>query len=226
MGQQTIKVTVDAIVFGYKPREGISVLLVKRKYPPYQGEWAIPGGFVRDDEPLEQAVARELREETGLETNYLEQLYTFGAPERDPRERIISVAYYGLVRPGKYQLKADSDADDAQWFDIDHLPSLAFDHQKILETAVHRLRAKITYEPVGFELLDEKFPFSDLEELYTTLLGREIDRRNFRKKILSLGVLDELKEKRSLGAGRPATLFRFNKKRYFKLKEKGTMFEV
>ncbi|MDN5205513.1 NUDIX domain-containing protein [Fulvivirgaceae bacterium BMA10] len=226
MSEQSIKLTVDAVVFGYESIPKISVLLVKRKYDPFQGSWAIPGGFVEDGESLEDAVSRELKEETGVEIGYLEQLYTFGNLDRDPRERIVSVAYFGLVRPDTYKISAASDAQEVSWFDINNLPKLAFDHREILDTAIKRLRAKITYEPIGFELLDERFPFSDLENLYTTLLGREIDRRNFRKKIMGFGMLDELDQKVSKGAGRPANLFQFNKQRYFQLKEEGIVFEI
>jgi 8-oxo-dGTP diphosphatase len=226
MSRQNILLSVDAVVFGYDPEPRISVLLIRRKYPPFQGDWALPGGFVHNQEKLETAVERELREETGLTINYLEQLYTFGKPDRDPRAHVVSVTYYGLVRPGAHTISASTDAEAVQWFDIHDLPPLAFDHSTILQVAIQRLRGKITYEPVGFELLDEKFPFSDLENLYSTLLGREIDRRNFRKKILSLDVLEELNEKQSRGAGRPATLFRFNKEKYFQLKAKGIVFEI
>ncbi len=223
--QQSIKLSVDAVVFGYESGT-ISVLLIKRKYEPFIGEWAIPGGFVLDHESLEQAVERELKEETGIEIDYLEQLYTFGNPKRDPRSRVVSVAYFGLIKPSTFKILASTDAEEAQWFKINELPSLSFDHDHILESAISRLRSKITYEPIGFELLDNKFPFSDLEKLYTTLLGRPIDRRNFRKKILSLNVLDELDEKISKGSGRPANLFKFNHKRYFALKKKGIIFEI
>lgn len=226
MAKQSIKLTVDAVVFGYESIPKISVLLIKRKYPPFKGSWAIPGGFVLTNESLEQAVHRELHEETGVELNYLEQLYTFGKPERDPRQRIVSVAYVGLVRPDAHEISAATDAQDVKWFDIDKLPKLAFDHKAILNAAIQRLRAKITYEPIGFELLGKQFPFSDLENLYVTLLGREIDRRNFRKKFRSFGMLDELNKKVSKGAGRPANLFKFNKKRYFELKKKGIIFEI
>ena len=226
MPRQSIKLTVDAVIFGYEPIPRVSVLLIKRKYQPYQNSWAVPGGFVKDNESLEEAVHRELLEETGVEIGYLEQLYTFGKPDRDPRERIVSVAYFGLVRPDIYKISAASDAKEVGWFDINDLPVLAFDHQDILETAIKRLRAKITYEPIGFELLDKRFPFSDLENLYATLLGRGIDRRNFRKKIMGFGMLDELNEKVSKGAGRPANLFQFNKKQYFRLKEEGIVFEI
>jgi 8-oxo-dGTP diphosphatase len=225
MNNQSIKLTVDAVVFGYE--EGnISVLLIKRKYEPFIGHWAIPGGFIEDEESLEHAVERELHEETGIKINYLEQLYTFGKPDRDPRGRVVSIAYFGLVRPNAFNILASTDAEQAQWFNINELPKLSFDHKEILKTAITRLQGKITYEPIGFELLDKKFPFSDLEKLYTTLLGRAIDRRNFRKKIIGLNVLDELDEKFSKGSGRPANLFQFNQKRYFQLKKEGIIFEI
>lgn len=221
-----IDMTVDAVVFGYKPDEGISVLLVKRKHDPYKGSWAIPGGFVEGDETLEHAVSRELKEETGIEVNYLEQLYTFGNPHRDPRKRVVSVAYYALVKPDIYELHAADDASDVEWFNIEKLPKLSFDHKEILEMAILRLRNKISYEPVGFELLDKQFPFSELHKLYETLYGKEIDRRNFRKKILALGILKELRQKSSGGKGRPGVLYQFDKDKYFQLKKKGIVFEV
>jgi 8-oxo-dGTP diphosphatase len=138
----------------------------------------------------------------------------------------VSIAYFGLVRPNAFKIYASTDAEQVQWFNINELPKLSFDHKEILKTAIERLQGKITYEPIGFELLDKKFPFSDLEKLYTTLLGREIDRRNFRKKIVGLNVLDELDEKVSKGSGRPANLFQFNQKRYFQLKKEGIIFEI
>ncbi len=223
--ENTIQLTVDAVVFGYEAGN-ISVLLVKRKYEPYQNAWALPGGFVLENENLEQAIERELSEETGVKINYLEQLYTFGDLARDPRGRVVSVAYFGLVKPNAFQLQASTDAELAEWFHIDTLPKLAFDHKKIFKMALERLQAKITYEPIGFELLDKKFPFSDLEKVYTTLLRREIDRRNFKKKMMSLKVLDELDEKISIGRGRPASLFSFNQQRYFQLKKEGIIFEI
>lgn len=219
---------VDAIVFGYSKEEGVSVLLIKRKYAPFKGNWAIPGGFVLDDESLEEAVERELLEETGVKINYLEQLYTFGKPNRDPRRRVMSVAYFGLVKSKQFEkLKASTDAEEAKWFNIKELPSLAFDHDKILDMAIERIRGKIVYQPIGFELLDKKFPFSDLEHLYSTLLDRPVDRRNFKKKVMHLGILDELDEKaKSSGAGRPGNLFQFNKATYDKLIRDGMHFEI
>ncbi len=225
---QNIKVAVDAVVFGYNKVEGVTVLLIKRKYEPFKGQWAIPGGFVKEKESLESAVERELLEETGVKIKYLEQLYTFGKPNRDPRRRIISVAYFGLVKSSLFEkLKADTDAEDAAWFNIKSLPKLSFDHKGILKMAIERLRGKIVYQPIGFELLDKKFPFSDLEHLYSTLLDRPIDRRNFKKKVMHLGILDELDEKaKSSQAGRPGNLFKFNKDTYRKLLKNGVHFEI
>lgn len=223
-----IKVAVDAIVFGYSKQEGVSILLIQRKYPPFKNAWAIPGGFILPDETLEDAVRRELREETGIEVNYLEQLYTFGAPKRDPRQRVISIAYVALVKSSQFQqLKASTDAENAQWFNFLELPPLAFDHQQILEAAIERIRTKIRYQPIGFELLDRKFPFADLEKLYIALLGRDIDRRNFSKKMLALGILDETNEyAKPEGKGRPSKMYQFNKKRYQQLLKEGMHFEI
>ena len=224
----TIQIAVDAIVFGYNKEVGVSVLLIKRKYEPFKAEWAIPGGFIKHDESLEDAVERELMEETGVKINYLEQLYTFGKPSRDPRRRIVSVSYFGLVKSAQFEvLEATTDAEEASWFYIKSLPKLAFDHQEIINVAIERLRSKITYQPIGFELLDKKFPFSDLEHLYSSLLDRPIDRRNFKKKVMKLGILDELDEKvKSSSAGRPGNLFQFNKATYNKLEKDGMHFEI
>jgi len=203
------------------------VLLIKRKVKPFINSWAIPGGLVKNSESLEEAVERELKEETGVSINYLEQLYSFGKPKRDPRNRVVSIAYYGLVKPDAFELKADTDAADAQWFNVLELPTLAFDHKDILDVALQRLKAKITYEPIGFELLERKFPFSELEKLYSTLLDRPLDRRNFKKKILRFGFLEETAEKQVLqGAGRPGPLFRFNEAKYFELKKTGINFDI
>jgi 8-oxo-dGTP diphosphatase len=223
---QSIKVAVDAVVFGYDPDEGLSILLISRKYEPFKNSWALPGGLVKEEESLEDAVRRELKEEAGIDVNYLEQLYSFGKPDRDPRNRVVSIAYYALVRPKDYHLSAQTDADDAAWFNIKKVPKLAFDHKHILEAAIKRLRGKMAYEPVGFELLDKKFPFSDLEKLYQSLLDRSLDRRNFKKKIIGYGFIEELKESVQRKAGRPAKLFQFNKKKYFELKENGYNFDL
>src|ERR1700761_8786816 len=144
---QNIKVAVDAVVFGYTSREGLSVLLIKRNIEPFRNSWALPGGLVGDNETLEEAVQRELKEETGVSINYLEQLYSFGQPTRDPRNRVISITYYGLVKPDVFEIKADTDAADVNWFNIKKLPTLAFDHTEIINAAHERLKNKILYEP-------------------------------------------------------------------------------
>jgi len=224
---QNIKVAVDAVVFGYTSKEGLSVLLIKRNIEPFKNTWALPGGLVGDNESLEEAVQRELKEETGVNINYLEQLYSFGKPGRDPRNRVISITYYGLVKPDAFELQAATDAADVAWFKIKKLPQLAFDHQEILQAAHDRLKSKMLYQPVGFELLDEKFPFSELEKLYKAVLDRPIDRRNFKKKVIKFGFLEETTEKQELsGAGRPGNLFRFNQHKYFQLQKQGINFEL
>jgi 8-oxo-dGTP diphosphatase len=224
---QNIKVAVDAVVFGYTSKEGLSVLLIKRNIKPFKDSWALPGGLVGDNESLEEAVQRELKEETGVNINYLEQLYSFGKPGRDPRNRVISITYYGLVKPDAFELHADTDAADVAWFNIKKLPQLAFDHKEILIAAHERLKNKMLYQPVGFELLEEKFPFSELEKLYMAVLDRPIDRRNFKKKVIKFGFLEETTEKQALdGAGRPGNLFRFNEQKYFQLQKEGINFEI
>ncbi|CAM1355589.1 NUDIX domain-containing protein [Tenacibaculum halocynthiae] len=222
---QNIKVAVDAVVFGYEQKE-LSVLLIKRGVQPFKGSWALPGGLVLENESLEDAVQRELAEETGVTIDYLEQLYTFGKPGRDPRNRVVSVTYFGLVSPNNFKISADTDADEAQWFSISKLPELAFDHDTILKTALRRLQNKINYQPIGFELLNNEFPFSDLENLYQTILNRKIDRRNFRKKILSFGILTETDKIHQPSSGRPAKLFKFNDEKYKELEENGFHFEI
>ncbi len=225
MIRQNIKVAVDAVVFGYKDKT-LNVLLIKRDIAPFKDSWALPGGLVLENESLEEAVERELKEETNVKVDYLEQLYSFGTPGRDPRNRVVSITYFALVKPEHHEIKADTDAQDVAWFDIQKLPDLAFDHQHILEKAKQRLQNKLTYEPIGFDLLDDKFLFSDLEKLYMTILEKQIDRRNFRKKILSFDILEELDEKVSEGRGRPANLFQFNKKQYFKHQKEGFLFDI
>ncbi len=224
---QNIKVAVDAVVFGYTSKDGLSVLLIKRNIKPYKDRWALPGGLVGDKESLEQAVQRELKEETGININYLEQLFSFGNPVRDPRNRVISIAYYGLVKPDVFEVNAATDASDAAWFNIKSLPHLAFDHGDIITVAHDRLKSKLLYQPIGFELLEAKFPFSELEKLYISVLDRPIDRRNFKKKISRFGFLEETTEKQALkGAGRPGNLFRFNEKKYHLLQKQGINFEI
>ncbi|MEZ5016848.1 MAG: NUDIX domain-containing protein [Flavipsychrobacter sp.] len=224
--EQNIKVAVDAVVFGYTDNQ-LQVLLIKQKYGQQKGNWALPGGFVQDKESLKVAVLRELKEETGVEANYIEQLYTFGDDvDRDKRARVISVSYLALLNPSNYILKATTDAIDAKWHHIDDLPKLAYDHNKIIPKGLERLKAKIIYQPIGFELLDALFPFSDLENLYQTILDKKIDRRNFRKKILSFDILKETSKIQNIGSGRPARLYKFNKAKYKALEKEGFIFDI
>jgi 8-oxo-dGTP diphosphatase len=222
MRSDHVKVTVDVVIFSI--RDGaLQVLLVRRKYEPFAGAWAIPGGFVLPDEDLEQAALRELREETGVEHVYLEQLYSFGDPKRDPRGRVITVAYFALVSADR-ALHAGTDAADARWFATGELPELAFDHGRILDYSLERLRNKLEYTSVGFQLLPEKFTLSELQQVYEVILGRRLDKRNFRRKIALLKVVTPLKELRRQGVSRPARLFRFTAARFEKLKDKGILF--
>lgn len=223
---QNIRVAVDAIVFGYQHNQ-LYVLLIQQKFGTQESYWALPGGLVKNDESLQDAVKRELKEETNVTVTYFEQLFTFGDDvNRDPRNRVISVAYFALVDPSKLTIKADSDAEHAQWFKINEVPTLAFDHNSILKKAIERLKAKLTYEPVGFDLLPKEFLFSELENLYCTILEKEIDRRNFRKKILSFEIIEETEQFGSSKSGRPAKIFKFNKLKYNELTKKGFHFEI
>lgn len=224
--EQNVKIAVDAIVFGYSANK-LNVLLIKQKFGELKNQWALVGGFVKDNETLNDAVNRELKEEAGIKVNYLEQLYTFGDNiDRDPRFRVISVAYFALVNSTKLVLTADTDAEDAKWFPIKDLPTLAFDHKDILQIAHQRLQNKLTYQPIGFDLLPKEFLFSDLETLYCTILEKEIDRRNFRKKILSFGIIEETDNFSPKKSGRPAKLFKFNKLKYNKLVKDGFLFDI
>ncbi len=219
--------TVDAVVFGLDA-EDLKVLLIKRDLEPFAGRWALPGGFVRVGESLDDAVLRELKEETGLGKVFLEQLYTFGDPDRDPREHTVSVAYYALVKLSDHRVQAATDARDARWYSAGGggVPKLAFDHAKILDAARERLRSKVRYQPIGFELLPEKFTLTQLQRLYEIILGRELDKRNFRKKVASLDVLREHAEFAQDGPHRPARLHSFDKKAYDRLVRTGFNFEV
>ncbi|MGB5058026.1 MAG: NUDIX domain-containing protein [Candidatus Promineifilaceae bacterium] len=203
-------VTVDVVIFSLVDND-LQVLLVKRKFPPFAGIWALPGGFVHMDESLENAAMRELAEETGVTDVYTEQLYTFGAPQRDPRTRVITVAYFALVPHHAIQHHPGDDAAETAWHSVFDLPSLAFDHEEILTYALQRLRYKLEYTAVGFELLPDVFTLSELQYAYEIILGEQLDKRNFRRKILSAEILEETGRKKKEGEGRPAMLYRYRK---------------
>ncbi|MCB1224613.1 MAG: NUDIX domain-containing protein, partial [Verrucomicrobiales bacterium] len=202
----------------------LQVLLIRRGLEPFKNKWALPGGFVRVEETLDEAARRELEEETGLREVFLEQLQTFGAVKRDPRERVVSVAYFALVKPSA--VTGATDAAEAKWFSTSGVPALAFDHAEILATALDRLRGKLRYQPIGFELLPPKFTLTQLQRLYEAVLGEELDKRNFRKKVLSHDLLVPLKETHRDGPHRPAQLHRFDPAKYERLKKKGFLFEI
>jgi 8-oxo-dGTP diphosphatase len=219
---ESLRVTVDIVIFTLRECS-LQVLLVKRGVPPFEGQYAIPGGFIRGDESLEEAALRELHEETGVRNVFLEQLYTFGDPKRDPRGRVITVAYYALIASDKLSLVAGADAAEAQWFPASGVPPLAFDHKSILDYALERLRNKLEYTTVGFQLLPEKFTLGELQSVYEAILGRPLDKRNFRRKLALLGILKPLREWQRTGR-KPAQLFRFAAARFEKLKDKGILF--
>jgi 8-oxo-dGTP diphosphatase len=204
-----VQVTVDVVIFTI--RDGaLNLLLVRRGIDPFKGRWAIPGGFILEGESLEQAALRELREETGVGDVYLEQLYTFGDPARDPRGRIVTVAYFALIAMDRAPVRAGTDAAEARWWPVSALPKrLAFDHAKIVDYAVARLRAKLEYTTVGFQLLPEEFTLGELQDVYEAVAGRPLDKRNFRRRIELLDVLVPLERWRRAGASRPARLYRF-----------------
>lgn len=217
--------TADCVVFGLD-EEDLKVLLIQRGVNPFAGKWALPGGFAMVGESLEATARRELSEETGLRNIFLEQLYTFSEPDRDPREHVVTVAYYALVNLSEHKIQAATDASNAAWFAIDDIPKLAFDHEKILKVAYERLKGKIRYRPIGFELLPDKFTLSQLQRMYEKILDRELDKRNFRKKILNMKIIGELDEIETDVAHRAARLYRFNKKKYDEKVKDGFNFEL
>ncbi len=202
-----VLVTVDIVLFTIRDRQ-LHLLLIRRLAKPYENRYALPGGFVREEESLDAAATRELREETGVEAVYLEQLYTFGEPKRDPRGRVITVAYYALA-PDTQVLRAGTDASDAAWFPITDLPALAFDHRKIVEYAHQRIRNKLDYTNVGFELLRDKFTLTELQLVHEAILGENLDKRNFRRKIIQKGIVKPTKEWQHTGR-KPAQFYRFS----------------
>lgn len=206
-------VAVDIVVCTI--RDGaLQLILIRRAMPPFEGKWAIPGGFVLSEETLDHAAKRELREEAGIHVanEYLEQLFTFGGVHRDPRGRVISVTYLALIHGEGIEPRGGSDAADARWWPADHLPPLAFDHAEILSYALQRLRYKLEYTNVVYALLPPRFTFAQLQSAYEAILGKSLDKRNFRKKIVSLGFVRPTHEWQRMGKGRPAQLWRFTKR--------------
>jgi 8-oxo-dGTP diphosphatase len=216
---------VDCVVFGFDEGD-LKLLLVERAIPPFRGRWALPGGFVRMDETVDEAARRELWEETGLADVFLEQLYTFGAVDRHPKDRVVSVAHYALVKLAGRRTRPATDVRAATWFPAADLPPLAFDHGQILRVGLERLRGKVRYVPIGFELLPPKFTLSELQHLYEAILGRPLDKRNFRKKLLAMDLVDALEETQQGVRHRAARLYSFNPAKYRRLVKQGFNFEL
>lgn len=215
-------VTTDSVIFGFDGTK-LKVLLIERGQEPHKGKWAFPGGFVCMDESCEEGALRELQEETNMSCSYMEQFRTYSNPNRDPRERVITVAYLALVKTQEVQ--AGDDASKAQWFDINEVPQLAFDHDVILRDALKHLRERIHFQPIGFELLPEKFTMRQLQNLYESILDVHFDRGNFSKKMLHFNILTPLDETVRPTPKREARLYRFNKESYDDLKQKGFRLE-
>jgi 8-oxo-dGTP diphosphatase len=220
MSSDFVRVTVDTVAFSVQ--QGVlEVLIVKRKFDPFRSFWALPGGYLDDDDrTLDEAAARELEEETNVRDVYLEQLYTFGNRGRDPRGRTVTVAYLALLRQQEFELKASLEASGVAWWPVNDLPPLAFDHGEIVSYAHKRLKYKIEYSPAAFSLISPKFTLRDLQSVYEAVLGRGVDNRNFRKKFLNTGVLQELDETSQEGSFRPARLYLFSEEEFERLPDK------
>ena len=206
--------SVDCVVFGYNEGK-VQVLLIERNAEPFKGSWALPGELVPMNANL-----------TGLSNIFMEQFYTFGSVDRHPAGRVATVGYYSLVGSNNYRPIASSWAKSIRWFDIDDLPKLAFDHERILQKGINTLKRRVRYRPVGFELLSEKFTLSELQDLYEALLDSKFDKPNFRKKILSMDLLIQLDELQENVSHRPAKLFKFDESRYRVLREDGFVFDI
>jgi len=217
--------SVDNVIFGFK-EDKLKVLLIKRRYEPFKNAWALPGGMIHPNEDLDAAPLRVLEELTGLDNVYLEQVHTFGKVDRHPRGRVITVAYYSLINIDKVEPKAAKSAEEVQWFDVKDLDYMPFDHMKILNACIAQLRSNVRIRPIGFELLPEKFTLSDVQKLYEAVLDKKLDKRNFRKKFLTMGLLVDVKEHQTGVAHRPAKLFKFEIEQYLQFKAKGFNFEI
>lgn len=218
-------VTTDCVIFGFDGGD-LKILLIERGIEPYKGMWALPGGFLDMNEDAETCARRKLQQETCLENIFMEQLFTFSSVDRDPRYRVISIAYYALVKLSDYEAKAGTDTTSIKWFPLSEIPELAFDHKEIVKIAIERLKGKIKYQPIGFELLPERFTIPELHQLYETVLQTTLDRRNFRKKMLSFGLLVDENELASGAPHRAPKIYSFNKEKYEKLSKEGFYFEI
>jgi len=213
MNKDQVRLTTDCIIFGLDESHKLKVLLIQRGTQPHKDMWALPGGPVYEQEALRKSALRVLEEETGVHDVFMEQLFTFGNLGRDPRGRFVTVAYYALVNLLEHPAEAKADTRNVEWFEINQLPELAFDHEEILAMAINRLRSKMRYQPVGFELLPEKFTLPQLQKLYETVLDQELNKRNFRTRIINMDILQNVGRQENV-PHRPATLYRFDKEKY------------
>ena len=217
--------SVDNVIFGFDGTD-LKVLLIRRKHEPFAGYWALPGDIVQPDQDLDEGALHVLEQLTGIQNVYLEQVHTFGKVDRHPRGRVITVAYFSLIKIDDVQIRPSSFADKVEWKEIRSLETLAFDHMEIVNTCLRRLRRKVRYRPIGFELLPEKFTLTELQKLYESILEKELDKRNFRKKILSMNILKDHSEMQKGVAHRPAKLYSFDAEIYDAAKESGYNFEL
>lgn len=218
-------ISVDCVIFGYE-KSTLEVLLIKRAIAPSKGMWALPGGFVKKGERTEEAAQRVLAQTTGVTDTYLDEIGVFDELDRFPLWRVFTVAHVALISPEHYALTAGSDTIEVQWFHLDQLPKLPFDHQTIIGVALQKLRRRVRSQPIGFEILPEKFTLPQLQKLYEVILGEHLDKRNFRKKILAMHFIKKLKEKDTKGGRRPAFFYEFDKSKYSNLQERGFVFEL
>ena len=217
--------SVDSVVFGFDEGD-LKVLLIYRGTEPYQGTWALPGDLVRLDEDLDESVRRVLKDLTGMGNIYMEQIHTFGRVDRHPLGRVITVSYMSLVKISDYKLNPSSWAKDAKWHSVNNIPKLPFDHNEILDFAMEKLKEKVRRQPIGFELLPREFSITELQHLYECVLGINLDKRNFRKKLSSMNLLVDSGVSQNAVAHRPARLYRFDRKKYNTLIKKGFSFEI
>ncbi len=217
--------SVDCVIFGFE-EEQLKVLLIKRDISPALGSWALPGGFIKYNESIDHASERVLYERTGVEGLYMQQLGAFGEVDRFPDHRVITIVYYALVKQGQYNLNNGTDEAKAAWYDINDIPKLAFDHSKIIDEALNRLRLEAKHKPIGFNLLPDKFPLLALQALYEAIYNTTFDKPNFRRKIMKMNIITPLNEKQTGVAHRSARLYRFDKKRYEELRHKGYIFDI
>lgn len=217
--------SIDCVIFGFD-NKGLEVLLIRRAIDPFRGEWALPGGFVLKDEDIDNAAKRILTDTSGIEDIFMEQFYVFGDIDRYPERRVITIGYYALVSPDKYNLHPGLDTSEVNWFPYDQIKKLPFDHNKIINTALGKLRIRVRRQPIGFELLPQKFTLPKLQLLYESILDTKLDKRNFRKKLLKMNLLSKLEEKEKDNVRRAANLYKFDKKNYKKLINKGFNFDL